>query len=188
MLKIEAQSVAASLRYRSSGEDAINNRDDGDFHSSTLPPNHHHHHRQPLHPSDVLVTVFHSPLHVGCFFQAPPFTNSSTGSSYSGAVEVAAAGDGCHCSAFTLASPVCAKVFPLRRCDLEGGGGGGAGAALFAAAAVGGSKGRGDGLDGGLLSAEDVPKEERLRYRYVVWLGNGGGGEGGLYSWKRMPQ
>lgn len=57
-------------------------------------------------------------------------------------------------------------MFPLRRCDWEGGGGAGAGAALFAAAAAveGGGGARGGGRDG-RVSAEDVPREERLRYR-----------------------
>lgn len=170
MLKIEAQSTNASLRYRASP---------GEINSSLSPPQELHH--NPLlfssssssfspHASDVMVTVTHSPLHVGSFFQAPAPSGGRRGRAERGS---------CHCSAFTLASPACARVFPLRRCDLVGGGGAGAGAALFSAAAaeasrggLGGGGGVGGGgaggLDGGLLlSAEDVPMDERRRYRYV---------------------
>lgn len=70
-----------------------------------------------------------------------------------------------------MASPACARVFPLRRCDWEGGGGSGAGAALFAAAAgVEGS--RAEGGTEGRISADEVPSEERLRYRWVPVLGS----------------
>lgn len=154
MLNIEAQSnTAGGRRYRSSGPAA----DD----ESMFPPKEQ---RPSPHAFEVMVTVIHSPLHVGCFLQfpAPPIPEIE-------AAPAPVVDDRCHCSVFTLASPACAKVFPLRRCDLEGGGGGGAGAALLAAAAARGGRGGGSaGRESGgglLLSAEDVPKEERLRYR-----------------------
>ena len=114
-------------------------------------------------PPSVLVTIVHSPLHVGCFFQPPATRNTARRqeSSYSQQQTQHHRG----CSAFSLASPACARVFPLRRCDWKGRGGGGAGAALFAAAAAVEGDGGGDGSTEGEVSAEEVPKEERLRYR-----------------------
>ncbi|CBN74503.1 hypothetical protein Esi_0028_0118 [Ectocarpus siliculosus] len=117
----------------------------------------------------VLVTIKHSPLHVGCFFQASTTITSGGGSSVD--VDQPLDSQGQHqkgCSAFSLASPACARVFPLRRCDWEGGGGGGAGAALFAAAAAVEGGGGGGGETRGHVSAEEVPRGERLRYRLLA--------------------
>lgn len=65
----------------------------------------------------------------------------------------------------------------MRRCDWEGREDGGAGAALFAAAAAvaveGGGGAEGDGV-GGRMSAEDVPRDERLQYRCVRRVGLAG--------------
>lgn len=111
-------------------------------------------------PSSVLVTIVHSPLHVGCFFQSPAIR--STDPVITGTSPVYQQKG---CSAFALASPGCARIFPLRRCDWEGAGGGGAGAALFAAAAAAEGGGARDSSAEGHVSAEEVPREERLRYR-----------------------
>lgn len=159
MLKIEAQSSSSSRRRfavpssSSSSHLAPPSSAPGATEASLYPSANTVHppaelQHDPL-PS-VLVTIVHSPLHMGCFFQSPAIgsTTSSRG-----------------CSAFSLASPACARVFPLRRCDWEGRGGGGAGAALFAAAAAVEGSGGGDGATEGHVSAEEVPREERLRYR-----------------------
>ncbi|CAN0536670.1 unnamed protein product, partial [Ectocarpus sp. 12 AP-2014] len=70
----------------------------------------------------VLVTIKHSPLHVGCFFQASTTSTSDGGSSVDVDQPLDAEGQQRKgCSAFSLASPACARVFPLRRCDWEGG-------------------------------------------------------------------
>ncbi|CAM9353211.1 unnamed protein product, partial [Ectocarpus sp. 13 AM-2016] len=117
----------------------------------------------------VLVTIKHSPLHVGCFFQASTTSTSGGGSSVDVDQPLDAEGKQRKgCSAFSLASPACARVFPLRRCDWEGGGGGGAGAALFAAAAAVEGGGGGGGETRGHVSAEEVPRGERLRYRLLA--------------------
>lgn len=117
----------------------------------------------------VLVTIKHSPLHVGCFFQASTTSTSGGGSSLDADQPLDSEGQRRRgCSAFSLASPACARVFPLRRCDWEGGGGGGAGAALFAAAAAVEGGGGGGGETRGHVSAEEVPRGDRLRYRYMM--------------------
>ncbi|CAM9517687.1 unnamed protein product, partial [Ectocarpus fasciculatus] len=119
----------------------------------------------------VVVTIKHSPLHVGCFFQTTSTTSTSSGGGSSVNVDQTLDSEGQRregCSAFSLASPACARVFPLRRCDWEGGGGGGAGAALFAAAAAVDGGGGGDGETRGHVSTEEVPREERLRYRLLA--------------------
>lgn len=173
MLKIDAQSSSSSRRRfsapsssSSSHPEPSNSAPSATEASSiypsvaTLPP-------PPERQSDpfpsVLVTIVHSPLHVGCFFQPPgasgtvqrqsPYSEQQTQQQQKG------------CAAFSLASPACARVFPLRRCDWVGRGGAGAGAALFAAAAAVEGGGGGDGSTEGHVSAEEVPTEERLRYR-----------------------
>lgn len=169
MLKIDAQSSSSSRRRFSvaSNSAAPGSTEASLYPSATIL------HPPPEHQSDpspsVLVTIVHSPLHVGCFFQ-PPAT-SQRQSSYS---EQQTQHQPKGCSAFSLASPACARTFPLRRCDWEGRGGAGAGAALFAAAAAVEGGGGGDGSTEGQVSAEEVPKDERLRYRYgkIFFRGN----------------
>ena len=149
MLKIEAQSN--SSRFRSGGfpSDASSFTFDveGPFALSPAVP----HHREP--PPTVLVSVLHSPLHMGCFLQCPPCPNRPT--------DYEEQGERQRCPAFSLAGPACAGTFPLRRCDI--GGIGGAGAALLSAAGV--VEGKGEGISEGRILAEEVPRDERLRYR-----------------------
>lgn len=172
MLKIDAEGGTSRRRYSSgvaaTSDDAGPDCLDRDFHGPDSAASHP--------PENVLVSVVHSPIHIGCVLQAPA---SLSGDEATTDPKVAAAGRGHHgvptaaaggghmgqCSVFTLASPTCARLFPLRRCDLEGGGGEGAGAALLSAAAAveGGER---QGAEG-RVSAEDVPRNERLRYRWV---------------------
>ncbi len=170
MLKIEAQSSSTSRRRFSVASSSS-------FHlpSSTSMPAAATTHPSTENPRDasspsVLVTIVHSPLHVGCFFQPSPTKDTSTNTG--GILSQGHSDAPCleqkqqkGCSAFSLASPACAHVFPLRRCDWEGGGGGGAGAALFAAAAAVEGAGGGGRRAEGHVSAEEVPREERLRYK-----------------------
>lgn len=110
---------------------------------------------------NVHVTVIHVPIHIGCFLQAPTSVIGN-GDTSNGVSDPGSNHAGC-CSAFTLASPACARIFPLRRCDLQGGGGQGVSAAMISAAGAAERNGS-EGVDG-KISAEDVPREERLRYR-----------------------
>lgn len=169
MLKIEAQSSSSSRRRFSvpsaSSVSAPGVTEASLYPSATLHPPAEH--QSDPFPS-VLVSIVHSPLHMGCFFQSPAtrstnpaITPTNPAEKQSPCVEQQQQ----LCSAFSLASPRCAQVFPLRRCDWAGRGGGGAGAALFAAAAAVEGGGGGDGSTEGQVSAEEVPRDERLRYR-----------------------
>jgi len=186
MLKIEAQSSSSSRRRFSvssaptphpSSSTSIPAAAEGSLYPSATTTHHSTENPRDALPS-VLVTIVHSPLHVGCFFQPSPTKNASTSISNAHSKGQSHAPNSAQqqqqqqqqqhqqgCSAFSLASPACAQVFPLRRCDWEGGGGGGAGAALFAAAAAVEGGGGGRGSDEGHVSAEEVPREERLRYK-----------------------
>ena len=159
MLKIDAQSSSSSRRRFSVASSSAPGATETSLYPSANILHPPHEHQSNPSPS-VLVTIVHSPLHVGCFFQ-PPSTPLKQ-SSYSEHQTQQQQG----CSAFSLASPACSRTFPLRRCDWEGRGGAGAGAALFAAAAAVEGGGGGDSSTEGHVSAEEVPKDERLRYRY----------------------
>ncbi|CAM9703344.1 unnamed protein product, partial [Laminaria digitata] len=137
--------------------------------SSSSFPSTTHPASQPYLPASVIVSVMHSPLHIGCFLQSTVPGNSDSREQPRRSQAQAGGGQVERCCAFSLASPACARVFPLRRCDWGGGGGGGAGAALFAAAAaVEGGGGAGEGSAVGRVSAEEVPQEQRLRYRLLA--------------------
>lgn len=182
MLKIEAQSSSSSRRRfsvpsssssSSSSHPAPSNSAPGATEASLYPSatTLHPPAEQQLEPlPSVLVTIVHSPLHMGCFFQAPAIRSTNPAITRASPAQQQKG-----CSGFSLASPSCARVFPLRRCDWEGRGGGGAGAALFAAAAAVKGGGGGDGSTEGQVSAEEVPREERLRYRYGLFFFGGGG-------------
>lgn len=147
MLKIEAQSSSSRHRFGPPHNplSALDTTID-----PSAPPQTPHRDPSP----DVLVAVIHSPLHIGCFLQ-PPTAGSSVKTQ-----------EQQRCPSFSLSSPACAGVFPLRRCDWgqARGTGAGAGAALFSAAAA--VEGReGDRSAEGGVSAEEVPRDERLRFR-----------------------
>lgn len=160
MLKIDAQSSSVGRR-RKAGAVSSPSRDFSGL--SRLSP---HTPDSPVSkpPQDVLVTVIHSPIHMGSLLQAPAPRDRNARVTTTGSPSAEHRG---RCSAFALSSPACARVFPLRRCDLKGGGGEGAGAPLLAAAA--GADGAGTQGRDGLVTAEDVPREERLRFRLVRW-------------------
>lgn len=153
MLKIDAQSSSTSRHRFSASFPSSSNpgATDALYPTHTVPPT-----GRGSSPN-ISVTVIYSPLHMGCFLQPTTGRNNNPPRSNADADEQKA------CVAFSLASPMCSRVFPLRRCDWEGAGGDGAGAALFAAAAEGGA---GEGSLDGRMSAEAVPREERLRYRW----------------------
>lgn len=153
MLKIEAQS-SSRTSFKGFSSDASTSSLFDTENPSTLETEgvayDHLRHHDPS--SEVLVSVLHSPLHMGCFFRCPP---SSGGYSVRDEPQI--------CPAFSLANPACAGTFPLRRCDVGGVGASEVGELLAAAASVEGEGG--DGTLEGRISAEEVPRDERLRYR-----------------------
>lgn len=151
MLKIEAQSSRRISLKGFSSDASRSSLFDIEIPSEGTVHNHLHHDDP---PAKVLVSVVHSPLHMGCFLRCPP----SPGGYYSVRDEPQI------CPAFSLANPTCAGTFPLRRCDVGGVRASEVGELLAAAASVEGEGG--DGIFEGRISAEEVPRDDRLRYRY----------------------
>lgn len=149
MLKIEAQSSSRTSFKGVSSDASTSSLFDMDISPEGVPYNHLGHHDP---PAKVIVSVVHSPLHMGCFLRCPP---SPGGYSVRDEPQI--------CPAFSLANPACAGTFPLRRCDVGGVRASEVGELLAAAASVEGEGG--DGISEGRISAEEVPRDERLRYR-----------------------
>ncbi|CAM9957760.1 unnamed protein product, partial [Discosporangium mesarthrocarpum] len=116
MLKIEAQSRLKPLQTPTAGTSGLPSSPLGDPRPVHPPVS-----QAPAQP-DVMVSVIHSPLHVGAFLQNWVHGQQGKGIGKGKGKRKENMKPPPGASAFVLGSPECSRAFPLRPCDLRMGG------------------------------------------------------------------